>query len=360
MTDRIAGLLKDFIAFKSTAESQIQKQECIDWISTLFFGEEFSSSKRGVYDNSPWVYLPHDDSKLLVFAHVDVVPGTDDQFTLQVDGDKAIGRGTSDMKGNILPFLMAYKDACDEGNRPPVSILITTDEEVGGLTIPHLLDEKMFSEPAAFTPDSNHLGIVIEHKGVAWVDMTVTGTGGHGAYPWDTINPNTLLASALSKLSEKFPTGTHDDWQITVTPTSVHSDGAQNQIPGTASAVLDIRFPATLCKSAEEAISLVQKELPECCMLKQRLTASPLQTSESDPMVTLFKTVAEEVIGKHIPFKREHGGTDARYFSERGIPAFLYGPEGAGLHGDNEWVSLSSLEKHYRLYRELFCRLQCN
>jgi succinyl-diaminopimelate desuccinylase len=357
MKDELAGLLKSFIAFKSTAESQIQKQECIDWISATFLGEEFSHSKRGVFDKSPWMYLPNPDSKLLVFAHVDVVPAAETQFALQVDGDKLIGRGTSDMKGNILPFLMAFRDASNAGEKPPVSLLITTDEEVGGLTIPHLLDEGLFSEPAAFTPDSNDLGIVIEHKGVAWVDMTVEGKGGHGAYPWDTKNPNVLLAKAISILEEKFPTGTHDDWQITVTPTSVQSSGAQNQIPGKASAVLDIRFPASLCNSSNDVIALVQKVLPDSCTLKPRLTASPLQTSDTDPMVKLFKDVAEEVIGETIPFKREHGGTDARYFSERGIPAFLYGPKGAGLHGDNEWVSLSSLEKHYEMYRELFKQL---
>jgi succinyl-diaminopimelate desuccinylase len=357
MKDEITRLLKPFISFKSVAESQIQKQECIDWISASFFGKEFSLSKRGVFDKSPWIYLPNPDSKILVFAHVDVVPGADSQFELQVEGDKAIGRGTSDMKGNILPLLMAYRDAAAEGEKPPVSILITTDEEVGGLTIPHLLDEGLFSEPAAYTPDSNDLGIVIEHKGVAWVDMTVTGVGGHGAYPWDIKNPNILLAEAIGILANKFPTGTHDDWQVTVTPTSIHSSGAQNQIPGIANAVLDIRYPASLCNSADEAIALVQKALPDYCTLKTRLTASPLQTSDQDPAVKLFKEVAEQVIGEAIPFKREHGGTDARYFSQRGIPAFLYGPKGAGLHGDNEWVSISSLQKHYEMYRELFKQL---
>ena len=157
-----------------------------------------------------------------------------------------------------------------------------------GLTIPHLIDEGLFSEPAAYTPDSNDLGIVIEHKGVVWVDL---------------------------------------------------------------------RYPASLCKDSDEAMSIVSKVLPEGCTLKLRLAASPLQTSAENPTASLFKKVAEEVIGKPIPFKKEHGGTDARYFSEKGIPAFLYGPKGAGLHGDNEWVSISSLEKHYEMYRELFKQL---
>ncbi|PIR53790.1 hypothetical protein COU75_04195 [Candidatus Peregrinibacteria bacterium CG10_big_fil_rev_8_21_14_0_10_42_8] len=357
MKKELVRLLKPFIAFKSTAESEIQKQECLDWIAVTFCGKDISHLKRGVFEKSPWIYLKNPNAKLLIFAHVDVVPGDENQFELRVEGDRAIGRGTSDMKGNILPFLMAYSDACKEEKQPAVSILITTDEEVGGLTIPYLLDEGMFHESAAFTPDSNDLGIVIEHKGVAWVDMTVSGIGGHGAYPWDTKNPNLTLAEAIRILSEKFPSGTHSDWQITVTPTSVHSSGAQNQVPSTASAVLDIRFPASVCKNPDEAITLVQNELPESCIVKPRLTASPLQTSETDPTVMLFKSVAEKVIGESIAFKREHGGTDARYFSERGIPAFLYGPKGAGLHGKDEWVSLSSLEKHYEMYKTLFKKM---
>ena len=357
MKDEIIRLLKPFISFKSVAESEIQKKECLDWIATTFFTEKFSDLKRGVYDKSPWIYLPNADSKLLVFAHVDVVPGVETQVELRVEGDIATGRGTSDMKGNILPFLMAYRDASNEGEKPPVSILITTDEEVGGLTIPHLLDEGLFSEPAAYTPDSNDLGIVIEHKGVVWVDLIAYGKGGHGAYPWDTENPNILLAKAITTIVENFPTGGHDDWQITVTPTMVLGGTAQNQIPGESMARVDIRYPASLCKDSDEAMSIVSKVLPEGCTLKLRLAASPLQTSAENPTVSLFKKVAEEVIGKPIPFKKEHGGTDARYFSEKGIPAFLYGPKGAGLHGDNEWVSLSSLEKHYEMYRELFKQL---
>ncbi|MCA9370954.1 MAG: M20/M25/M40 family metallo-hydrolase, partial [Candidatus Peregrinibacteria bacterium] len=97
--------------------------------------------------------------------------------------------------------------------------------------------------------------------------------------------------------------------------------------------------------------------LPEGCEIQEVLSANPLSTPEDHPMVTLFKEVAEEVLGTAIGFKREHGGTDARYFSEKGIPAFLYGPKGGGLHSNEEWVSIESLQKHYQMYRELFEKL---
>ena len=293
----------------------------------------------------------------LIFAHVDVVPGKEDQFHLIIDGDKAIGRGTSDMKGSILPFLIAIKEAWDEGQDPPVSILITTDEEVAGNTIPHLLEEGIITDPAAFTPDSNDEGIVTEHKGVVWAKLTANGKGGHGAYPWNTQNPNFLLARALTALEEAFPKGEYADWQITVTPTMLEGSKAQNQVATVATAGIDIRYPGSDFSSVHEVLEKVRTALPKNCTLEEVLSASPLHTDKENPIVTLYKSIAEDVIGKPIPYKREHGGTDARYFSEKGIPAFLYGPTGAGLHSDDEWVSLSSLNKHYEIYRRLFERL---
>ena len=353
----LESLLKSFISFKSVDDQPIQKQECLDWICTAFLSEKISSVQMGICADSPWIYLPHPNCKLLIFAHVDVVPASDNLFDLRIEGDKAWGRGTSDMKGNILPFLMAYRDAIKEGIDLPISILITTDEEVAGNTIPHLIDTGVVSAPVAFTPDSNDIGIVCEHKGVVWSELICHGKGGHGAYPWDTENPSWLLADALQKIREDFPSGGHDDWQMTVSPTTLKGSSARNQVDDQVTCGLDIRFPLEVCSSPEEALAKVSEVLPEGCDIREVLSASPLNTPEDHPMVDLFKEVAQEVLDTSIGFKREHGGTDARYFSERGIPAFLYGPKGAGLHSKDEWVSIESLQKHYEMYRELFCRL---
>jgi|TARA_Y100000310_G_scaffold295896_1_gene327676 succinyl-diaminopimelate desuccinylase len=352
--EELLNLLKVFISLKSVDSEPIAKKECLDWIETAFLGEKIKDIQRGDFDGSPWIYLPAGGCKLLVFAHCDVVPAPDEMFDLVVDGDTAKGRGTSDMKGNILPFLMAYRDAVKEGTEPPVSILITTDEEVAGNTIPHLIDTGVVKAPVAYTPDSNDIGIVCQHKGIVWSELICSGKGGHGAYPWDTENPAWLLADALKKIQEAFPSGEHDDWQMTVSPTTLKGSGARNQVDDEVTCGLDIRFPPEECSSSEDALKKVSEVLPAGCEVREVLSASPLSTSEDHPMVTLFKEVAEEALDTSIGFKKEHGGTDARYFSERGIPAFLYGPKGAGLHSKDEWVSAESLQKHYTLYRNLF------
>ncbi|MBT4120068.1 MAG: M20 family metallopeptidase [Candidatus Peribacter sp.] len=355
--EELLNLLKVFISFKSVDGEGIYKTECLDWIQTAFLGSTKSAVQRGDFEGSPWLYMPSGDCKLLVFAHCDVVPASDEMFELSIEGDSAKGRGTSDMKGNILPFLMAYRDAIEEGTQPPISILITTDEEVAGNTIPHLIDTGVVTAPVAFTPDSNDLGIVCQHKGVVWSELICSGKGGHGAYPWDTDNPAWLLVEALAKIKEAFPPGEHDDWQITVSPTMLQGSSARNQVDAKVTCGLDIRFPPETCSSPKEALEKVSAILPEGCEIREVLSASPLSTPENHPMVEMFKEVAEEVLDTSIGFKREHGGTDARYFSEKGIPAFLYGPKGAGLHSKDEWVSVSSLQKHYKMYWGLFNKI---
>ena len=134
---------------------------------------------------------------------------------------------------------------------------------------------------------------------------------------------------------------------MTVTATELKGSEAKNQIPEVASCTLDIRFPPEIYKTAEEALTAIRRELPKGCSVTPFISTPPLKTDSAHPMVQLVKKIAEEVTGKEIPTGREHGATDARYFSAAGIPAFLYGPTGGGLHAPDEWVSLASLMQQY-------------
>jgi succinyl-diaminopimelate desuccinylase len=53
--------------------------------------------------------------------------------------------------------------------------------------------------------------------------------------------------------------------------------------------------------------------------------------------------IYRDVLGREPMLGREHGATDARYFSDR-MDALIFGPSGEDLHGPDEWVSVASLE----------------
>ncbi len=353
--DELLSTLRTFLAFETVAGKHQSARECLDWLSAAFLG---SSARlvHGEYSGCPYLYLPAETPKLLFFAHIDVVPADSSLFVLRIKGNRAMGRGVKDMKGATLPFLLAYRDTCASGGIPPVSILLTSDEETAGRTIPTLLEQGLIRAPVAFTPDTGNVrGIIVEHKGVIWADLIADGRGGHSALPWDAMNPISVLAEAVTSLRAAFPEGNSKEWRMTVTPTMLEGSLARNQIPASARCSLDIRY--TEEEGEEYALQRVQAVLGKGMRLEKRVSASPLKTDPNHPMVKRVKSIAEEVTRESVPIEREHGATDARYFGEAGIPAFLYGPLGGGLHASDEWVSISSLLEYYeismRLLREL-------
>jgi len=396
MEQKIITLLRQFIAFRTVAGENEVKKKCLEWVESVFFervaqsatsrealrlssllrttpeGQAGQTSRLahsarsleenetgrakkyyGAIDGAPYLYLPHPNPKLLWFAHIDVVPADDHQFSLIQKEDNLIGRGTADMKGNQLPFLMALRDAFERGDDPPISVLLTSDEETAGQTIPKLLEEGIIKNiPVAFTPDCGPK-IVCEHKGVVWADLLCHGKGCHAAYPWAGENPLFILAEALLKIRKAFPPEDEEEWRMTVTPTDITGSDARNQIPESASAKIDIRFTPDSATSADAALDLVKNILPPHCTLTTHLAASHLRTDPQHPMVQIVKKIAEEVTGEAVPICREPGGTDARYFGEKGIAAFLYGVEGGGIHGKDEWVSLQSLMLNYEISNRL-------
>lgn len=357
MEDAFIEAMRTFIAFPSIAGAEAVKADCIAWIAQTFLMFAELPVERGVIDSAPYILIRHPHPKMLWFGHTDVVPGDTKQFTLQREGDRLIGRGVKDMKGAILPFLFAYRDACKEGKVPPVSVLLTSDEETAGQSIVNIL-ERGLTAPIAFTPDTGSAqGIVVEHKGALWVELRTDGIAGHGAIPWEARNAVALLNVALARLLDAFPAPAEEIWQLTVSPTTLSASDAVNRIPSVAHCILDIRYPPDQLPSEDDVLAMLRKELPAACSLRIIKRALPLCTNPEHPFIQTFLSVIERVEGAKPSFIREHGATDARHFAAFNIPAFLYGPRGGGIHGKDEWVSLSSQLQQLEIYRELFSEL---
>lgn len=347
-------LLSKIVEFQSIDGNNSAKHDCLTWVDQTFFSDWIHERHSGDIEGCPYLYYCHPHAKWLWFAHLDVVPGEPEQFTVRYEGDKAWGRGVKDMKGAALPFLIALQEKLAAGEDPQVSVLLTTDEETAGPTIPALLEKGVLDAAVAFTPDTGASPwIVHEHKGVVWADLTAKGSGCHAALPWQGDNPVWKLAAALQKLYEAVPVCTEDDWGMTVSPAKLEGSPARNKTPYECSCSIDIRYTAEDASSPEDVITMLQKCLPEDCELKVAKAASPLHSDPAHPFVSTLQKIASQVTGSSVEIGREHGCTDARYFSDRNIPAYLYGPLGDGIHGRDEWVSISSLCDQYEISRGL-------
>ncbi|MFX1252074.1 MAG: M20/M25/M40 family metallo-hydrolase [Promethearchaeota archaeon] len=81
-----------------------------------------------------------------------------------------------------------------------------------------------------------------------------------------------------------------------------------------------------------------------------------LNTSKNEFIVQLASQLAKEYSINPNPFELE-GASDSRYFSQDNIPIIEIGPLGGNLHGNNEYVQLSSLKRVVSFVRALVEKL---
>jgi len=64
----------------------------------------------------------------------------------------------------------------------------------------------------------------------------------------------------------------------------------------------------------------------------------------------LFLKITEEITKKKVVEVRDHGGSDARFLSEKGIPVLISRPLVGQLHSEEEWIDIDSMVTFYRIY----------
>ncbi len=160
---------------------------------------------------------PDQAGGILFAAHSDVVdvegqPWTRDPFALEVDGGRAYGRGSTDMKGFIAALVSALEDRGEgfaERLRRPVHIAISSDEELGCRGVGPLLDvlAELPVRPAwALVGEPTELRVIDRHKGKAAARVQLSGLAAHSSVPADGVNAvahaGTLITSLLALATE--------------------------------------------------------------------------------------------------------------------------------------------------------------
>src|SRR3954468_14857901 len=202
MIDRLAEL----IAVRSTADRPAELRRALDLVIDAagpgFVVRRFESNGK------PSALLPPPgaggDLRVILNAHLDVVPAPDDQFVPRRDGDRLYGRGAHDMKAAALVLTAVFGEVA-AGLPYPIGLQLVTDEEVGGADgTAHQLAQGV---RAAFVVigEQSALRVVTESKGICQARLTTTGRAAHAAYPWLGSNALSGLTAALDRLLARYP-----------------------------------------------------------------------------------------------------------------------------------------------------------
>jgi succinyl-diaminopimelate desuccinylase len=291
---------------------------------------------------------------VVLHGHIDVVPAFPGQFEPRVEGDRLYGRGAYDMKGALAAMLVVAANMRDQdGVRVRLGIVSDEEsEEEAERGSDHLVDSG-FTGDFAITGEPTDLHIGVEAKGVLALRLQVGGTAAHGATPW--LGDNAILnAIDVFRSIESLPFARQSSELFdrpSINLGRIWGGDALNKVPDRCAIDVDIRYlpeqdPAAVLEEVRGLPGIEARAL---------LTRQPATVDRASVFVRgLREAATQHHDGEPMSVGRD-GASDAVCFLRVGVPAVEFGPIGAGHHGPEEWVSVSSLET-YRQALESFLR----
>ncbi len=334
------------------------------------------------------------------------------------------GRGTLDTKSLGVVFMLALELLIKQGAslRRPIIFSAVPDEEAGGIAGMRWLVERHLQEldPEWVWDEGSGgfkgilgervaFGIAVVEKQMLFLRLVASGDPGHGSMPHKN-NANVTLLQAIQRIidsprplrvnqvsakmltdiaqGQKFPTcfvlrnlanpavmrlasGRLSADKIlnatlrdTISLTVLQSGYKTNVIPERAEACLDCRLlPDT---HVDEFLAWMRKQIADERVKVEVENSSP--PSGVAPVDSAFYRAAARAIEKHVPGAitfplQVPGGTDGRYFRQKGYAAYGFGPviltreDLNSVHGIDERISLENLELGVKMARDMIQEL---
>lgn len=336
------NILNNLIAVPSITGDGISCRKIIKTAREILDAEHvptkmITAAKRSILI---WGELNPDKSEWLINSHLDVVPGSPDQFIPKTNADKVWGRGAADTKSSCSIMLANAAKWHDLAISKHITFMLVIDEEIGGESTKLLVNQMTQLKGGIFLEPTNEK-MIVQAKGIIQLKITATGVACHGSRPWDGKNAIEKIASCLTtfRLHRLSPLR---ETRATTYNFSITSGGtAINQVPEKATLWCDIRW-----NPADDPDKIVQDLTHEFHGCK--VEVAKLESSIKCPLDSeLHKSFSFALKASDLnPINGfEHGSSDARHATALGIPAIVFGPKGKNLHSLNEWVSLKSIKR---------------
>lgn len=355
----LVQLITDLVSYKTVYPDQGASANCMAFIKQ-FFASSGLHIKEYCWNKSPSLVIANCDTKnfdIIFCGHVDVVPAHESLFTVKQDGDILIGRGVSDMKGQVAVMMQLMQQLSHHNTSKKIALFLTSDEERGGFDGVNKLLQEGYTGSVAIVPDGGFdYTLVTEAKGVLQLQITAHGIGSHSSEPWNGSNAIAQLFATYGNLIKQFPLPQHaQDWKTSCNLARITGGDSLNKVPSTATMHLDIRH---IYADKAEAIIDYLKIFDPTLDIHIIAQGTAFKVHSNDSYIQKYNAVCEKLLDKKIEFIKYQAASDGRFFTEKNIPCIIMNPIGGNIHGDNEWVSLKSLTllgkiyEHYVLHQD--------
>jgi glutamate carboxypeptidase len=301
-----------------------------------------------------------EQTRVLLVGHLDTVwpTGTVARWPFRVRGDQASGPGVFDMKAGVVQLLFALALVGERHGLDGVTVVLTTDEEIGSPTSRGLLAEEAHGVRAALISEPSFEGALkTERKGVALYRLEAVGRAAHaGLNPEQGINAALEIARQVQQLAEL----AQPSAGTTVTPSLVSAGTAANTVPASAVAHFDVRFV-----SREEAervaagFAAVRPTVSGATTNVERDTfVPPLERSSTGELFELAKGLQADLGLPRLGEASVGGGSDGNHLAALGVPTLDgLGAVGGHAHGEGEFILVSAMAERAALLAALVSEL---
>jgi succinyl-diaminopimelate desuccinylase len=314
---------------------------------------------------------------LALNGHIDVFPvgdgagWTHDPWGAELVDGRIYGRGACDMKCGTTAAIFTFlylRELRDELHGKMTLSAVSDEETFGPFGARYLAEHhpEIFGDCCLSGEPSSPLTLRFGEKGPLWLEFTVRTRGAHGAYTHLSTSATAIaakvigelealqdipapeasnLAAALDEAAEIIdrsngPGAATIVRRVTVNPGVVRGGLKVNMVASECVFEMDIRLPNGL--DAPQVLAQVDKivaRYPEATY-RQILYNPPAWCPPDTEMALLIRANAKEVAGIDPVPVISLGGTDARLWRYKDIPAIVYGPSPSGMGSTDEHVTV--------------------
>jgi glutamate carboxypeptidase len=301
--------------------------------------------------------------KILLLGHTDTVfpVGEVAKRPFRNTNGKATGPGVFDMKAGILIMWSALRALLKTGSplEHAVTVLLTSDEEVGSTTSRTLLESEAGSARAVIVLEPSLPGGILKtaRKGVGRFTIKAIGRAAHaGVDPAKGINAIEEIARQVLSLQAMSNAGLG----TSVTVGVIQGGTRSNVVPAEAAIEVDVRV-ATNDEASRmtTAIHALRPQLSGARLeIRGAINRPPMErTSDTVRLLELARSIGSE-LGIDIDEGSTGGASDGNFTSALGIPTLDgLGAVGDGAHAIDEYVDVASLPLRAALVAGLIQRI---
>ncbi len=298
--------------------------------------------------------------QILLLLHVDTVwpVGKIHKMPFYVSEDKVFGPGVLDMKASIVMTLSSLKALQDLNTLPKKKIVVflNSAEEIGSEASYEVIKSlcKKSDYVLCLEPSLPGGGLKLQRKGRLVIRLEAKGKAAHAGTPEKGVNAIEELMHQLSRVKEL------EKKETTVNIGLIEGGEKPNIVAKEAHAVLDVRFWKN--ENKENFIHSLKRLKPKLKGSQVRFTTEsltpPMEKSEaSSELFSRVKKIASS-LNLNLTAGKTGGGSDASVASSMGIPTLDgLGPDGKGIHAENEHLLLPSLIERTALLTEILIQL---